>query len=169
MFTTPDEVMAVTPYTDVTTAQVMQAQFVIEVHVGRVESEITDSRDKEMLARAVIAQCVYMRDNPDVTFEQIAAQSISRGDGQTVFKAGDDAAPFIAPLALMACKHLSWKKSRSIAVGKTIGRAERARILYWMSVWGALSPYGLSYGMDGTSPSDYGMAVPFDPETWDEV
>lgn len=167
MLTTPDEVMAVTPYTDVTTTQVMQAQFVIEIHVGRIESEITDSRDKEMLARAVIAQTVYMRDNSDVTFEQIAAQTITRGDGMTVFS-GDGLSPFIAPLAIMACKHVSWKKSRSITVGKTIGRTERARILHWMAVWGALSPYGMNYGLDGTSPSDYGV-VPFDSETWDEV
>ena len=160
--------MAVTPYTDVTMTQVMQAQFVIEVYTGRVESEINETRDKDMLARAVTAQCVYMRDNPDVTFEQIAAASISRGDGMTTFN-GDGVSPFIAPLAVMACKHLSWKKSRSISIGKTIGREERMRILYWMSVWGALSPYGISYGMDGASPSDYGMQIPFDPETWDEV
>lgn len=168
MYTTPDEVMAVTPYTDVTMAQVLQAQFVVEVYTGRMESEIVDARDKGMLTRAVIAQTVYMRDNPDVTFEQIAATSISRGDGMTVFT---DAgiAPFVAPLAVLACKHLTWKKSRSIKIGKTVGREERHRILYWMSVWGALSPYGLSYGMDGTSPSDYGIAIPFDPETWDEV
>lgn len=168
MLTTADEVMAVTPYTDVTTPQVLQAQFVIEVYTGRTEGEITDTRDKEMLARAVIAQTVYMRDNPDVTFEQIAAATISRGDGMTVFtNAG--ISPFVAPLAVLACTHVSWKKSRSIKIGKTIGREERMRILYWMSVWGALSPYGMSYGMDGTSPSDYGMIVPFDPETWDEV
>lgn len=160
--------MAVTPYTDVTMTQVMQAQFVIEIYTGRIESEINDSRDKEMLARAVIAQCVYMRDNPDVTFEQIAAASITRGDGMTSFVA-DGVSPFLAPLAVMACKHLSWKKSRSYKIGKTVGIDERARIIYWMSVWGSLSPYGLSYGLDGTSPTDYGMLVPFNEDTWDEV
>lgn len=169
MYATTDEVMAATGYTNVTTAQVLQAQFVIEVYSGRMESEINDARDKGILARAVMAQTVYMRDNPEVTFEQIDAQSIARGDGQTVFRAGANDAPFIAPLAVMACKRLTWKQSRSVTVGKTVGRAERMRILYWMSVWGALSPYGISYGMDGSSPSDYGMQIPFDPETWDEV
>lgn len=161
--------MAATGYTSVTMTQVLQAQFVIEVYTGRMESEINSAHDKGLLARAVIAQCVYMRSNPEVTFEQIAAASIVRGDGSTMFRPGDNASPFVAPLAVMACARLSWKQSRSVTVGKTIGRAERMRILYWMSVWGALSPYGISYGMDGSSPSDYGMQIPFDPETWDEV
>lgn len=168
MYTTPDEVMASTPYTDVTIAQVKQAQFVVEVYTGRMESEVDGARDKGMLARATIAQTIYMRDNPDVTFEQIAANTISRGDGMTVFDMTKDS-PFIAPLAVMACKHLSWKKSRSITIGKTIGREERMRILYWMSVWGSLSTYGFSYGLDGTSPTDYGTGMPFNPEVWDEV
>lgn len=168
MFVTPDEVMAVTPYTEVTVPQILMAQLVIEIYTGRMESEVEGTRDKEILARATTAQVVYMRDNPEVTFEQVAATSISRGDGQTVF-ADASVQPFIAPLAVLACKHLSWKKSRSIKVGKTFGRAERMRILYWMAVYGALSPYGSNYGLDGTSPSDYGMIVPFDPETWDEV
>lgn len=121
MFTTPQEVMTVTPYTEVTTAQVLAAQFVIEIFVGRVENEINAARDKEILARAVIAQTVYMRDNPDVTFEQIAATSISRGDGQTVF-GSDGAAPFIAPLAVLAVRNLSWKQSRSVKIGRMFGR-----------------------------------------------
>jgi hypothetical protein len=167
MYTTPDEVMAVTPYTDVTMAEVKQAQFVVEVYTGRMESEINGSRDKGLLARATIAQCVYMRENPTVTFEQIGVNTIQRGDGMTVFNA-DGVSPFVAPLAVMACKHLSWKKSRSYRIGKTIGADERSRIVYWMSVWGSLSPYGLSYGMDGTSASDYGL-IPFNEDTWDEV
>jgi hypothetical protein len=167
MYTTPDEVMAVTPYTDVTLAEVHQAQFVIEIYSGRMESEVDGARDKGMLARAVIAQTVYMRENPDVTFEQIAANTVSRGDGMTVFDITKDS-PFIAPLAYLACKHLSWKKSHSVTIGKTFGVTERTRALYWMSVWGTLSAYGESYGLDGTSPSDY-ATIPFNQETWDEV
>lgn len=116
MYTTPDEVMDVTPYTDVTMTEARQAQFVIEIYSGRMESEVDGARDKGLLARAVIAQLVYMRDNPDVTFEQVAASYVSRGDGQTTFSQD---APFVAPLAIMACKHLSWKRSRSITIGKT--------------------------------------------------
>jgi hypothetical protein len=167
MYTTPDEVMASTPYTDVTIAQVKQAQFVVEVYTGRMESEVDGARDKGMLARATAAQVVYMRDNPDITFEQIAATSISRGDGMTVFSDAN-VSPFVAPLAVMACKHLSWKKSRSITIGKTFGPAEKARALYWLSIWGELSPYGSGFGLDGSSSSEYGT-LPFNPEIWNEV
>jgi hypothetical protein len=114
MYVMPDDVMNVTTATDVTQAEVLQAQFVIEIYTGRTEAEVDNSRDKEILARATAAQCVYMRENPAVTFEQISAASMSRGDGQTTFR---EDAPFIAPLAVMACKHLSWKSSRSIKVG----------------------------------------------------
>jgi hypothetical protein len=114
MYVMPVDVMNVTGYADVTTAQVLQAQFVIEIYTGRTEAEVDGSRDKDLLARATTAQCVYMRENPQVTFEQVAAASMSRGDGQTTFK---DDSPFIAPLAIMACKHLSWKNSRSIKIG----------------------------------------------------
>jgi hypothetical protein len=117
MYVTPDEVMEVTPYTDVTMEQVRQAQMVIEIYTGRLEGEVDGARDKGLLARAVTAQCVYMRENPAVTFEQVAASSLARGDGQTTFaKPGVD--PFIAPLAAMACNHLSWKQTRSIHVGR---------------------------------------------------
>lgn len=168
MYTTPDSVMAATSYTDVTMAQVLQAQFVIEIYTGRIEGEITSSRDKEMLARATAAQVVYMRDNSDVTFEQISAQSITRGDGQTVFKAGDDLSPFIAPLAIMACKHLTWRQSRSISVGKTFGLQEKMRALYWMAMFTSVFGGEQFYGLDGTSASEY-ATMPFDREIWDEV
>lgn len=118
MFTTPEEVMTYTPYEDVTIKEVMQAQFVIEIWINRVEGEIEQPRDKELLGRAVIAQTVYMRENPSITFEQVAASSISRGDAFTTFKAGDFSAPFIAPLAVMACRSLSWNQSRSVHFGR---------------------------------------------------
>jgi hypothetical protein len=116
MYTTPDEVMVVTPYEDVTIAEVLQAQFVIEIYTGRLEGEVDGARDKGLLARATIAQTVYMRENPTITFEQIAAGTIQTGGDMTVFR--DSESPFVAPLAVMACKHLSWKNSRSVRVGR---------------------------------------------------
>lgn len=116
MFTTPQEVMAATPYEGVTINQVKQAQFVIEMYVGRTESEVDGARDRAILARAVAAQTVYMMDNPDITFNQIKATTISQGGRMTVFGNGDDT-PFIAPLAVIACKKLSWRQSRSVRVG----------------------------------------------------
>lgn len=125
MFATNDEVMRNTPYENVTNDEVRMAQFVIEMYVGRSESEVDYARDKGLLKRATIAQCVYMRDNTDITFEQIAASNIARGDGITTFKYGDFTAPWIAPLAVMACKHLSWKGTRNIKTGRTMQRGQR--------------------------------------------
>jgi hypothetical protein len=116
MYTTADEVMEVTPYTDVTNAEVLMAQFVIEIYTGRLEGEVDGARDKGLLARATIAQTVYMRENPALTYEQISASSIQSGGEMTTFRDGDS--PFVAPLAVMACGHLSWKNSRSVRVGR---------------------------------------------------
>jgi hypothetical protein len=123
MYTTPTEVMAVTPYGDVTMAEVLQAQFVIEIYTGRLEGEVDGARDKGLLARAVIAQTVYMRENPTITFEQISAGTIQTGGDMTVFRDVDS--PFVAPLAVMACKHLSWKNSRSVRTGRIWQRVTR--------------------------------------------
>lgn len=125
MFVTPEEVMEVTPYTDVTVPQVRQAQFVIETFLGKTETEIDDPSDVARIRRAVIYQTVYMRDNPDITFNQIAVSSISRGDGLTVFRAGDFASPFVAPLALMSLHGLSWRRTRSIKIGRLHAEAPR--------------------------------------------
>lgn len=126
MFITPNEVMASTPYTDVTLEQVKQAQFVIELFVGRTESEVDGARDKALLARATAVQAVYMRDNPDITFNQINAAMVSAGGQMTQFR--DNVSPFIAPLAVIACKKLSWKQSRSVSTGRW--RQEPARIAW---------------------------------------
>jgi hypothetical protein len=150
MYVTAQEVMDVTPYTDVTTAEVQQAQFVIEVYTGKLEGEVDGARDKGLLARATVAQCVYMRENPKLTFEQIGAQTIQAGGDMTVFK--NDEAPFVAPLAVMACKHLSWKKSRSVHTGKT-----------WQK--GDIPPFWL-FGQYTATPDGYAGVFPFDVEGW---
>lgn len=129
MFTTPEEVMEVTPYENVTIEQVRQAQYVIETYVGRTESQIDSPKDLSILARATVAQTVYMRDNPDITFNQIKATTISQGGRMTTF-VGDDS-PFIAPLAVLACKSLSWKKSRSVTVGSIWQRTDRNPLERW--------------------------------------
>lgn len=116
MYATAEEVMAVTPYKDVTLEQVRQAQFVIEIYTGRTEAQVTAAKDRSILHRATIAQTVYMRDNPDVTFNQVKVGVINSGDSSTAFR--DDYSPFVAPLAAMACNFLSWWNSRSIKVGK---------------------------------------------------
>lgn len=125
MFTTAQDVMDITPYTEVTNKEVQTAQFIIETYVGRTEADVTDARDKSILARAVVAQTVYMRQSPKIAFEQIAASTIQSGEGMTVFKAGDWTAPFIAPLAVIGCRKLSWAGSRSVRIGRIFQRRSR--------------------------------------------
>lgn len=129
MFIMPQEVMDLTPYTDVTIEEVKQAQFVIEIFVGRTESEVDGARDKSILARAVAAQTVYMRENKEVVFEQAEVTMINQG-GQLVMFDKNSNAPFIAPLAIRACKKLSWFGSRSVSVSRwhqPYGRVEWVR------------------------------------------
>lgn len=118
MFTTVEEVQKRTGRA-VTKEQIFKAQFVIEVYIGRTENDVTSIRDKEMLGRATIAQAVYMGDNYDQTYEQVSAAMISQSGSTVTFKSGDWASPFVAPLAQMACKNLSWKRSHNVSVGRT--------------------------------------------------
>jgi len=95
-----------------------RAQSIIEMYVGKFENEIIVERDIELLKRAVSYQAAYMDENEDIVFEQISASTISQNDASTTFKAGDQTSPWIAPLAVMACKKLSFMGSRSITTGK---------------------------------------------------
>lgn len=117
MYCTIDDVKRLTGY-DVSADTVAQAQFVIEVFTGRVEAQITSITDLALLKRATVAQAAYMKDGGEIVFEQIAASQIGQNSSLTSFKAGDFTSPWIAPLAVMISKRLSWNHSRSIKVGK---------------------------------------------------
>jgi hypothetical protein len=97
---------------------VTRAQYVIETFVGKLEVDVTKTRDIELLKRAVSYQCAYMNDNEDIVYEQMAVSTTGQNDAYTTFKPGDTNAPWIAPLAIMTCKKLSFIKSRSIVTGK---------------------------------------------------
>ena len=117
MFTTLEEAQLLTNK-NVTEALIYRAQSVIEIFVGKFESEVTKENDLELLKRAVAYQAAYMNDNEDIVFEQIAASTISQNESATTFKQGDQISPWIAPLAAMACKKLSFIRSKSIKTGK---------------------------------------------------
>lgn len=97
---------------------VSRAQYVIEAYVGKFESEVTGTRDKEILKRAVSYQCAYMLDNEDIVYEQMAVSTTGQNDAYTTFRSNDKASPWIAPLAVMICNRLSFAKSRSVKTGK---------------------------------------------------
>jgi hypothetical protein len=121
MFTTTTQVKTITGKI-VTAALIERAQYVIEAYLGRFESEVTDTKDLEILKRAVAYQSAYMLNNEDIVFEQMAVSTTTQNDASTTFKQGDELSPFIAPLAVMMCSKLSFAKSRSIKTGKVISK-----------------------------------------------
>lgn len=118
MFATTTEVKAITGKI-VDPALVTRAQYVIEAYVGKFEAEVTDTKDEEILKRAVAYQAAYMLNNEDIVYEQMAVSTTGQNEAYTTFKPGDYASPFVAPMAVMICNKLSFIRSRSIYTGKS--------------------------------------------------
>lgn len=97
---------------------VARAQYVIESYVGKFEDEITNTRDTEIMKRAVAYQSAYMNNNEDLVYEQMSVSTTGQNDAYTTFRSNDKASPWIAPMAVMICNRLSFAKSRSVYTGK---------------------------------------------------
>lgn len=118
MFVTTTQVKTITGKV-VNASLVERAQYVIEAYVGKLEADITNTRDIELLKRATAYQTAYMLNNEDIVFEQMAVSTTGQNDAYTTFKPGDTISPFIAPMAVMVCSKLSFMKARSIYTGKS--------------------------------------------------
>lgn len=118
MFVTTTQVKTITGKV-VNAGLVERAQYVIEAYVGKLEADVTDTRDTELLKRATAYQAAYMLNNEDIVFEQMAVSTTMQNDASTTFKPGDSVSPFIAPMAVMVCNKLSFMKARSIYTGKS--------------------------------------------------
>lgn len=116
-FTTVDETKTLTGY-DVTLDTITMAQGIIESYVGRLEIEVDDGTDQMLLGRATAYQAAYMTNNPSLVFEQMKAQSISQFGQSVSFGPGNQTAPWLSPLAEIACSKLSWLRGRSIKTGR---------------------------------------------------
>jgi hypothetical protein len=119
MFATQEEVIELTNKT-VNEDLIFRAQNVIEIFIGKFENDIEDANDLELLKRATAYQSVYMVNNEDIVFEQIKASTILQNDSSTTFKQTDEFSPWISPLAVMACKKLSFYRSRTVKTGKIL-------------------------------------------------
>lgn len=119
MYTTVDKVKSITGY-DVTVDVIERAQYIIETVTGRAESDIESASDLRLLSNATAFQAAYMKDNFARVYEQVALLSKTATDSEIVMNPAMDA-PFVAPLAVIAMRGLSWVKSRSIKVGGTYG------------------------------------------------
>jgi hypothetical protein len=116
MFTTVNSVKEYTN-ADVTLDLVKRAQAVIEIFVGKDEIDVDNPSDLLVLDKMTAYQAAYMLDNEGIVYTQIAANSVGAGDSIQNFNTSMSA-PFIAPLAVMAARGLSFKKPRSIKTGK---------------------------------------------------
>jgi hypothetical protein len=117
MFSTTNSVKEYTNQ-DVSLDLIKRAQAVVEIYIGRDEIDILDPADLLLLDKITAYQSAYMLDNEDIVYKQIAV--ISQGGqstGSVVFDARMDA-PWMAPLAVLASKGLTWKRSKSFRTGK---------------------------------------------------
>lgn len=120
MFVTVEQTKQTTGI-DVTEQAIAIAQMIIESYVGRIEANISDAADLMLLGRATAYQAVYMRENLDTVFEQIDVKS-QTGFGSSVAFRDNPVSPWLAPLAIIACQGLSWKRMRSVRVGAIFSR-----------------------------------------------
>lgn len=116
MFTTIEQVKELTDY-DVDAKTITMAQSIIEAYVGRLEIEVTNASDVVLLGRATAYQAAYMLGNSEAVFEQMNAYQISQFGQMVTFQASNVVAPWVAPLSVLACQRLSWKRIRSVKTG----------------------------------------------------
>jgi hypothetical protein len=102
---------------DVDLALLNRAQSIVEIYIGRVEANVDNPNDTQLLAKATAYQAVYMQDNEDIVYEQVALRTAGQGESVVSFADGQHA-PYMAPLAIIACKALSFKRARGIRTGK---------------------------------------------------
>ena len=100
MFATTTQVKTITGKI-VNAGLIERAQYAIEAYIGKFETEVTKTKDLEILKRAVAYQSAYMLNNEDIVFEQMAVSTTMQNDASTTFKPGDRVSPFIAPMAVM--------------------------------------------------------------------
>lgn len=116
MFTTVNKVKQYTNQ-DVTLDLIARAQAIVEIFIGRSEIDIENPNDLIVLDKMTAYQSAYMLDNEETVYKQIAATSVGSGDSIQNFDT-KMTAPWMAPLAVLAARSLSFNKPRSIRTGK---------------------------------------------------
>lgn len=129
MFTTINDVKLYTGY-DVTNALIARAQALIEIYIGRDEIDIEDVSDKIILNKMTAYQTVYMLENEDIVFKQVALTSQGQTDALINYDR-NMLAPFMAPLAVIAANGLSFNKSRAYKTGKIFQWGPKDRRSLW--------------------------------------
>lgn len=109
---------------------IKRAQGIIEVYIGKDEIDIQNPSDILLLDKIVSYQCAYMIENEESVFNQIAVTSQGQTDFIVNFDVSKDS-PWIAPLAVIAARGLSFRKPRSLKTGKIF---QFPKITKWRNV-----------------------------------
>ena len=123
MLSTVNSVKEYTGYT-VDLELIKRAQAIVEIYVGRDEIDVENPMDLLLLDKITSYQTVYMLENEEIIYKQIAATSVGTGDSLQNFDV-NMASPFIAPLAVLASKGLTWNRSRSFKTGRIFQLPQR--------------------------------------------
>jgi len=102
---------------DVTLELIKRAQAIVEIFIGKDEIDVQNPSDLLLLDKMTSYQAVYMLENEDIVYKQIAALSVGNGDSAQNYNMSMSS-PWMAPLAVIAARGLSFKRSRSIRTGK---------------------------------------------------
>lgn len=129
MLSTINSVKDYTGY-DVSLDLIKRAQGIIEIYVGKDEVDVENPSDLLILDKMVSYQAAYMLENEDIVYKQIATSSITLSGSSQSFDRSSQA-PYIAPLAILAAKGLSFKKSRSFKTGKIF---QFSKITKWRNI-----------------------------------
>jgi len=116
MFSTVNSVKEYTGY-DVSLDLIKRAQAIVEIYIGRDEIDIQSPSDFLLLDKITSYQTAYMLESEDIVFKQIASNTIGSGGSTQSFNTQMDS-PYIAPLAVLASKGLTFKRSKSFRTGK---------------------------------------------------
>jgi len=116
MLSTINSVREYTGY-EATLELIKRAQGIIEIYIGKDEIDIDNPADLLLLDKMVSYQTAYMLENEDIVFKQAALTSQGQTDALINFNR-DMHSPFIAPLAVLAAKGLSFRKAKSVRTGK---------------------------------------------------
>jgi hypothetical protein len=107
-----------------------RAQAIVEAYIGRDEIDIQNPSDLLLLDKIVSYQAAYMVENEDAVFNQIALTTQGQTDFIVNFDVSKDS-PWIAPLVVISCRGLSFRKPRSIQTGKMF---QFPKITKWRNV-----------------------------------
>lgn len=121
-----EEVQNLTGVT-VKTDQIRQAQGIIDLVSGRSLDDVTrlSSRDQAYLKSAVIYQAAWMDSHPEVV-STMDVSSISQPDLNVRFR-DDREAHLLAPLAQVALRRVSWRRSKSVSARSVFANQQTER------------------------------------------